>query len=182
MVVPRFLLNDIVRFWRTMAVDYAAKRWEQSDRKWALRNAKLRMSRKLLFAAGLLMCFNFELSPPPDRDEILADPDTLPPKLAEFFLDQTRLTPLELVAQALLQTGKGEVVSDVMDSYDLFLELLDDNEAREHLETLRFEEAGRDPLFQKITDLSETFQRGLTALFFESNLALRDMIIKYGVF
>lgn len=24
-IVPRFLLNDIVRFWRTMAVDYAAK-------------------------------------------------------------------------------------------------------------------------------------------------------------
>ncbi len=181
-VVPRFLLNDIVRFWRTMAVDYAAKRWEQSDRKWALRNAKLRMSRKLLFAAGLLMCFNFELTPPPDRDEILADPDTLPPRLAEFFLDQTRLTPLELVAQALLQAGDDEVVSDIMDSYDLFLQLLDDEATRKQLEMVKFEDAGRDPLFQRITSLSERFQRGLTTLFFEGDTALRDMIIKYGVF
>ncbi len=29
--MPRFLLNDIVRFWRTMAVDYAAKTWQQDD-------------------------------------------------------------------------------------------------------------------------------------------------------
>src|ERR1700761_9165986 len=27
--VPRFLLNDVVRFWRTMAVDFASKQWER---------------------------------------------------------------------------------------------------------------------------------------------------------
>ncbi len=27
--VPRFLLNDVVRFWRTMAVDFASKQWSR---------------------------------------------------------------------------------------------------------------------------------------------------------
>src|SRR3982750_628266 len=43
--VPRFLLNDIVRFWRTMCVDFAYKQWEQKGNKWAIRNIKLRMAR-----------------------------------------------------------------------------------------------------------------------------------------
>jgi len=62
--VPRFLLNDVVRYWRTVAVDFAAKRREQEGAKWGLRNFKLRMSRKLIFAAGLIACVSCELRPP----------------------------------------------------------------------------------------------------------------------
>jgi hypothetical protein len=59
--VPRFLLNDIVRYWRTIAVDYQAKRWDElnpfetegSDDerapKWGMRYIKLRSTRKLAF-------------------------------------------------------------------------------------------------------------------------------------
>src|SRR5229473_3295864 len=61
--VPRFLLNDIVRFWRTMAVDFASKQRDRAGKGWGLRNAKLRMSRKLIFASGLLVCFSANLDP-----------------------------------------------------------------------------------------------------------------------
>jgi len=38
--VLRFLLNDIVRYWRTMCVDYATKFRERQGAEWALRNTK----------------------------------------------------------------------------------------------------------------------------------------------
>jgi hypothetical protein len=53
---PRFLLNDVIRYWRTMCVDFAGKEHED-QRKWGLRNVKLRTARKVLLAGGLLPVF-----------------------------------------------------------------------------------------------------------------------------
>ena len=65
--VPRFLQNDMARYWRTLAGDFAYKRRQRAGRGWALRTAKLRLSRKLTYAAGLLMCFRCATHPPDSR-------------------------------------------------------------------------------------------------------------------
>jgi predicted nucleotidyltransferase len=51
---PRFLLNDIIRYWYTLAVDYQAKRWERNDTDWGLRYLKLLTSRRLSYASALV--------------------------------------------------------------------------------------------------------------------------------
>lgn len=61
--IPRFLLNDLTRYWRTVTVDFVYKQRAEAGRKSFLRNAKLRMSRKLIFASGLLRCFFCQIDP-----------------------------------------------------------------------------------------------------------------------
>ena len=40
---PRFLLNDVIRYWRTIAVDFESKMRARKGEGWGLRNAKLRL-------------------------------------------------------------------------------------------------------------------------------------------
>jgi predicted nucleotidyltransferase len=180
--IPRFLLNDVVRYWRTMAVDYAAKRWEQPSGKWALRNTKLRMSRKLLFVAGFLLCLKFELDPPPERGAILADLEHYGERLAAFLLEQIRLTPLDLLADVARLCARPETARRMFDSYDHFLGTLGDEARRRRLEALRFEDAADDELFRELQHSGAEFQRGLTSLFFEDDERLSELTRKYGLF
>ncbi len=52
--VPRFLLNDLIRYWRTMAVDFGAKQWRSVRTEWHLRYVKLLTTRKILYAGSLM--------------------------------------------------------------------------------------------------------------------------------
>lgn len=84
---PRFLLNDVIRYWRTMCVDFAGKERKRPE-KWGLRNAKLRTSRKILFAGGLLPVFECRKLA---REH-----------MAEFLCAQLRTPPTDRIAQAFL--------------------------------------------------------------------------------
>ena len=174
--LPRFLLNDIVRFWRTIAVDFANKQRERSGAGWGLRNAKLRLSRKLIFAAGMLICFGFakttaELKP--------AEKDRPPVDILRGLVGRT---PLEVLASACLDAQLNlAAVNNIFESYNAFLGILGDQSKREELNDLRSEGAQKSALFQEIRTISRDFQSGLTTLFFETD-SFRNLTRKYGVF
>ncbi len=120
----------VVRYWRTMASGYAAKMWERQNEGWGLRNIKLRFSRKLIFIAGLLTCFSFELAPPPDADVIRQDQANQSMRLATFVRSRLDQPPLELLSNILLRMKLDEVARKLMGSYDSFLGILLDSEKR----------------------------------------------------
>jgi len=100
--VPRFLLNDLTRYWRTVTVDFVYKQVAENDKKWALRNAKLRMSRKLIFAAGLAHVFFCHLDPlaASARSALMKSRDV---SLLTAYLEQElALSPLEVIAKRAL--------------------------------------------------------------------------------
>jgi predicted nucleotidyltransferase len=180
--VPRFLLNDIVRYWRTITVDFVEKQRGQAGQAWGLRNAKLRMSRKLIFAAGMLACFSCEmLSSVKGRDELINKHSTI--QMEEHLRSFVKRTPLEIVATFLLELEiRPRTALKLFSSYNSYLKLLNDRDKREHLKKLTPEDIPGDAVFREATIYTREFQDGLTALFFHDHKKLQQLTIFYGVF
>ncbi len=179
--VPRFLLNDIVRFWRTMAVDFASKQRDRGGKGWGLRNAKLRMSRKLIFASGLSICFGVNLDPELNR-QISTDRNDIKLNLVNHIRERVRLTPLEILANFIEQYRiPDQVATDLFGSYAEFLDLLNDEASRKALKALRASDSRTDATFKRVRKIGETFQRSLDHIFFE-NPQVAPLTRRYGVF
>lgn len=184
--VPRFLLNDVVRYWRTIAVDYAAKKWEQSEKKWALRNAKLRVSRKMTFVKGLLLCFDCELFPNDSLWNSAGTPkswDDAEQLLASGCERLVEETPIDVLSRALVRLQLDELAKDLFQAYGEFLALIDDAKSRQALETLTFDNAESDPVFGIVrNDIGRRFGDSLEKLFFTGDNELSRLTKKYGLF
>jgi Nucleotidyltransferase domain. len=178
--VPRFLLNDIVRFWRTMAVDFASKQRDRGGNGWGTRNAKLRMSRKLIFASGLLTCFGCRLDPEL-HSRISPHNGAIKLPLVNHLSEYVALTPLQVMAKTIRsQNVPEEVTHDLFSSYAEFLHMLN-SPARDALDSLRAEDSRTDKLWERVRFISEQFERALDNIFFE-NVSIKPLTRKYGVF
>jgi hypothetical protein len=179
--IPHFLLNDFARLWRTMAVDFAYELRARSGDKWAIRNIKLRMSRKLLYVAGLLACFHSHLllDEPKERESVYKD-ESFRPGIIEIVHSILLESPLDIVASFLDKLGDDATVSQVFRAYDEFLAVLLDSDLRKHLEELEEGAADSDSVYQKARETSHRFRNGLLDLFFGKKLNL--LTRQYGVF
>ncbi|WP_320670827.1 hypothetical protein [Patulibacter defluvii] len=162
---PRFLLNDLIRYWRTICVDFAGKA-RADERKWGLRNAKLRLNRKLLFAGGLvpvLLCHEHRRS-----------------EQREVLIDQLQAPPTDRLAQAFLRFDAADAGVRALGAYDRWIGLLDDQTVRDHLTGLTRDAAAEDPLFRDVRRMAKEFEQGLLALLFETPLS--PLVREFGVF
>jgi predicted nucleotidyltransferase len=181
--VPRFLQNDIARYWRTMAVDFAYKLRMRSGKGWAIRNIKLRMSRKLIYVSGLLACFRCHLDySAAERTKIFGDPNCRH-EVIDHLETIFRLTPLEVIASVLMRYPHLDgCATKILSSYDEFIGMLSDAKAREHLENLREADADEDKIYQRARSLSHTFRDGLLDFFFDPKSEMEELTKNYGVF
>jgi hypothetical protein len=179
--MPRFLQNDIARYWRTVAVDFAYKQRQRVGKGWALRTIKLRLSRKLTYAAGLLTCFTAGNDP---TYKSPTNPQHDLHGVVDQLWRQCQMTPLELIASVLIQyEDLYGAARNLFDAYDKFLLVLDDSEKREQLEKLAPSDAGSDRVFRESREVGRRFQEALNRIFLESNSSrLDEQTKKYGVF
>lgn len=181
--VPRFLLNDIVRYWRTVAVDYAWKKWEQPSGKWALRNIKLRFSRKLLFVKGLLLCLDCEAGKLRPLATSIVDTQALSNQMIERCVEFANIPALELLCEAAHKVNDSKNTRTLLVAYDGFLELLSDPAARKSLAELPFDQnANQNQYFDRARSLGRQFQAALESLFFQPGHPWANLMKSHGVF
>jgi predicted nucleotidyltransferase len=182
--VPLFLLNDFARYWRTMAVDFAYKQFDRGNDGYALRNIKLGLSRKLLFASGLLACFwcdpiiSRNGNQEPSKQSLINCLDTflsLTPleRIALFFT-----THLNISESKLLR----ETAKELFCSYDEFLGLLNDSNKRNRLKKLRQDEEESDEVFREAWKTRKVFRKAIQDMFLGGDSPLRNFSIERGVF
>jgi hypothetical protein len=163
---PRFLLNDLVRYWRTIAVDFESKMRARKGEGWGLRNAKLRLSRKALFAGGILPVLGCYRYPASD--------------MLDYLDERMSVPPLDRIADAFLDHGAPDPGVRALNAYDEFLAILDDRDQRKQLSALGVDEARDSQLFTRIAELGKEFEAGLLTLLFddpELHRWVRDYLI-----
>jgi predicted nucleotidyltransferase len=181
--VPRFLQNDFARYWRTMAVDFAYKLRSRSGTGWAIRNVKLRMSRKLIYVSGLLGCFLCHLDHTADEWEAFKDNPSERLTVIEYLEYVFRQTPLEIASGVLLRFDHlNGAAMQIFGAYDRFLGILADDDQRKHLEELTEEAATNDGIYQETRELSHAFRDGLLTFFFDEESGMERLTQNYGVF
>jgi hypothetical protein len=178
--LPRFLLNDVVRFWRTMTVDFADKYRDQAGEKWALRNAKLRFSRKLILMTGLLASFSWKLNPPTGLSEDEKWSTEIAIKHFENYLSRP---PLEILADELLRAdARDDVCRTLFNAYDQFIGILDDEKSRNELKEIPRDAADKSPIFQSIRNASHQFRDALLTWLYTPDTPLNELVKQYVLF
>lgn len=140
-----FLLNDVVRYYRTVAVDYEFKIGE-GRKPWGIRNVKLVFSRKLLYASGLFSVAMTADCTRKDKIRILEELFELP------------------VMERMISICGNSRMEPVLKSYDHFLGKLEDPDTRERLVNLKRSERN-DPVFRDLKNEGHRFTGELLKLF-----------------
>jgi hypothetical protein len=173
-----------------MTVDFAYKQRDRQNRGFAIRNLKLRMSRKLLFLADMIACFecHTDFASPEDRTDFYST------KQVHSVIRRLRSvlsqSPLDIIATALLRLPELDVHSrKLLDAYDSFLSMLADEQilptgltVRQHLDALPVEQLGTDQIASQGRDVSHRFRDAIRSIFLNPDNPLGQLTIEYGVF
>ncbi len=143
--LAKFLLNDVIRYYRTICTDFEFKTCE-SDKSWGLRNIKLMFSRKLLYFSG-----------------VVAIADTC---------HRTKQEKIERLSALLSMTPIDRISSvcgthnskNVLDMYAEFLGKISDPAIRKTLEGVTQKENKSVPQFRNLKNHGHRFSFELTNL------------------
>lgn len=167
--VPHFLLNDLSRYWRTICVDFGAKKWRALAKDWHVRYAKLLTSRKLMFAGSLVSIF---LTP----SAVAAGKNIVDHLLGEF--QKPALARLAGIYPLLGSAGRTSL-RDIFEAYNRFIEILDAHGGRDFLEKL--DQTSADVLVQEMLSIGKKIEGALEVIFYDDPL-FQKLTRQYGLF
>jgi predicted nucleotidyltransferase len=138
--INKFFLNDIIRYYRTIATDFEYK--IQKGKSWGLRNIKLLFSRKLLYFSGIIV-----VAETPDKtwEEKI--------RITEELLD---LTPLRRIIKL-----SNTFPANIFCHYDTFLGKISDKKIRAQLDQTRKKDRNSNGEFANLRSLGQQFSLDL---------------------
>ncbi|MDP2700294.1 DUF294 nucleotidyltransferase-like domain-containing protein [Thalassospira sp.] len=142
--IARFLVNDVIRYYRTISVDFEIKTREGHAKAWAPRRLKLVFSRKMLYFGGIIAA----------AETAGLDYVGKRAKLSQLL----QLPPIDR-----LQAVFGPRCLAALDLYDHFLAQLNDPETRTRLEKIDPNDR-HHPEMRSLLDNGKQFSRELIAL------------------
>lgn len=147
--ISRFLLNDIIRYYRTITTDFEYKVTE-NNKSWGLRNVKLRFSRKILYFGGILCTAETALNSNTQKNEALSK-----------LFDTPALERIWDVGQHNPHT------EEIFSIYQSFLETINTPAKRDTLDKVTREDREESEIFlemrKKSIEFSETLANWLQA-------------------
>lgn len=151
---PRFLLSDIIRYYRTICVDYEFKTTED-NKEWAIRNIKLRFSRKGLYFGGIAVILN---SLNRHNDERY-----------DYVKENLRIPFADKISHILLEQEKAADYKGILVLYADFLREIGKKGVRTHLDKLERNKRNKDKIYTELTGKAKQFNNNLRHLLNEGH-------------
>lgn len=140
--IAKFLLNDIIRYYRTIATDFEYK-VSEARKSWGLRNIKLLFSRKLIYFSGIIVVAETYNRPRVDK--------------IKNTIELLSLTPLERIAK-LCKNDPAEIFK----IYNKFLEKIMQKEIRQSLDSVERDRRNENKDFLDLKELAQDFSLALS--------------------
>lgn len=141
--VTKFLLNDIIRYYRTVATDFEYK-VSEDKKPWGLRNIKLRFSRKLLYFGGLIVV----------AEMVGLDHKQRLDRSASLF----RLPVVERIMKLGINEEETRAILSI---YELFIDKISNSETRDALENTTRENRHNCDVYVDLREDSIKFSNAL---------------------
>lgn len=169
---PLFLTNEIIRFWRTLCIDYRWKKVE-GEKPWGIRNIKLRFSRKLLcFSSILLLIMLYKkLISYEDFKIYINCPSSI--KLLKIF---------DLISNHKSDVIKSDLkrkFEEILTGYDEFLGEISTKNTRDSLEEVEFEKRNKHENYVKLKEKAKIFHENIIRVLIDLDI---DILNKYLLF
>ncbi|HFT0298924.1 TPA: DUF294 nucleotidyltransferase-like domain-containing protein [Proteus mirabilis] len=174
--LDRYLINDIIRYYRTIATDFQFK-VDENNKAWGLRNIKLKFSRKMLYYSGIISVIHTYLTYKNGKE-------TEKVKILSSILDMSVSERIYYIIT--FKKNKSDLVlnnkiENLFELYDMFLEKISDKDNRVELESIKKENRSENHLYSVLNDKSKAFTKNL----FELTCSIseeKDEILEFLIF
>lgn len=159
-----FLMNDLIRYFRSICVNYQFHFWKEQE-KWALRNAKLRHSRIILYAGLLFLIMNASKE---RKDKF------------SYISSKIYLTPLEKIA-FVYSDNEDNSFDKILGIYEIFLRKITDVDIRNGLQ-IDYKHRYSNPHYIELRESAESLRTELTRFVFSMKGIWTEQVLEYLIF